>query len=179
MTSRTPRAAPTPPAALEAASDPAFAAFEEMLRASFPDKRVRRCPMPDGVAQVAVIWIRELDSDDELQAAELADLFATDTQRRKPRLMMQLEQREAKRVSICAIQRRGQAPELITHGVPFVEINKWPQGFWAALELHYLDLNGLPPEELGKSLAGAAVLGATLPPPPIPPSPGKARPAGA
>jgi hypothetical protein len=117
--------------------------------------------------QASHVWLREQDSDDELQAATFADAIMTTVQRRSPRLSNQIEQREARRLSICAIWRRGApAPEEVDHAVPFVEINGWSAKFWAAIEMHFLDLNGVPMEELQKSLEGAVILGAPLPPNP-------------
>lgn len=145
------------------------AAFESMLLAKYRDRdlQVRRVPIPDAIKQVSYVWIREQDSNDEVTAATWADSIMTAVQRRSSRLINQIEQREAKRLSICAIWRRGHAaPEEVNGEIPLMEINKWSTKFWGVLEIHYMDLNGIPAEDVQKSLEGAVILGA--PPPPEP-----------
>lgn len=185
-----PRApAPPPPAAtladeatqemlrpLETAS---AQAFEQMLLAKWnaAELSVRRVPMPPQIKQVAYIWIREQNSEDEVTAATWADQLAKPAQRKLPRLLTQLEQRESKRLAICAIWRRGSpAPEEtnVNAALPLLEIDKWSTKFWAILELHYMDFNGIPNDEVLKSLAEAVTLGAPLPPkPPTATGPGR------
>jgi hypothetical protein len=144
-------------------------AFEQMLLAKYGalDLQVRRIPMPASVKQVEYVWIRETNSNDEVMAATWADAVIKPVERRNPRAVNKIEEREARRLSICAVWRRGQpAPEEVNGATPFLEINTWSTKFWAALEFHYLELNGLSPDDILKSLAGAVILGAPLPPNP-------------
>jgi len=150
-------------------SDPVIQAFEAHLLETWGEegKRVKRVLMPTKPAlPVKLVWLRSMDSDDEIEAATMADLLASPVQKQSNATMTRIERREARRLTICGWWLTGAAgPVDVDHAVPLVEINKWPPQFWAALEIHFLDLNGLPSEELQNSIVGSVILGAPMPTP--------------
>jgi hypothetical protein len=138
--------------------DPERAARNRELATRYPDKVIKRFTAPAEIRTFRTIAIREVDTNDEWQAALYADAVATDLQRKNTRLMMALEEREAQKLAIVEIDGH-----LVDHSIPLVAADSWPQKTWAAIQAWYAILNGIPMADVGKAAAEAEVIGGPAP----------------
>ena len=155
-----------PPAAPDVS--PEDLAFEAEILRRNPTRKPRdiaRFDFPPEISEARAVYLFEMKAKDELAAAEMADATMTDVERKSAHRALEAERREAIRLSIVglivedentgALQRRH-----IDQSAPLMEIDDWSSKAWAALRTFFGDLNGIPVEELGKSVAGVRKLGA-------------------
>jgi hypothetical protein len=157
------------------------ATFSRELAARFPGVMIKRFVMPSTVRVAREVFIREVTSKDEIDAAIFADAVSSPAEKASNRLMNDAERREIIRLAIVGIGNGDapQAPQLgkpmaappevryrhVNHdGVPLEEINGWTQGAWSALYSYYGEVNGVPVDEVLEGLKGARTVGAFAPP---------------
>lgn len=149
-----------------AAPDGPLARFSRELAQRFPHRMVRRYIMPTSVRECREVFMMEITSRDETEAAIMADATMSQIEKQSIRLSGDAERRECIRLSLVGIRRK--EPEAYEHlnadGSPLAEINDWSGKAWTALQTFFGTLNGVPVEELAEGLRGAQTVGAFAPP---------------
>lgn len=149
-----------------------LATLSRELADRFPNRLIRRFRMPSSVRECREIFLVEMTSRDEVQAAIFADAVMSIDEKRSVRLSAEAERREAIRLSVVAIGGRkvpyGGAVTSYEHvnhdGAPFSELSDWTMAAWTALQTWFTTMNGVPTEELAMGLLGAETVGAYAPP---------------
>lgn len=168
-TVRAPAVAP-PPATVEgvegAAPDGPLARFSRELANRFPKRMIRRYVMPSNVRECREVFMMEITSRDEVEAAIMADATMSSIEKQSVRLAADAERRECIRLSMVGIRDNGTEVyrHLNTDGAPLGEINDWSGKAWTSLQTYFGMLNGVPSEELAEGLKGALTVGAFAPP---------------
>lgn len=168
------KAAPAaPPANVEgvegAAPDSPLMRFSRELGNRFPNRMIRRYVMPSSVRECREIFMMEITSREEVEAAIMADATMSILEKSSVRLSGDAERRECIRLSIVGIGA-GKLGELVTYrhtnqdGEPLSEISDWSGKAWTAMQTYFGMLNGVPTEELAEGLKGAQTVGAFAPP---------------
>jgi hypothetical protein len=85
------------------ALSPALREFSAELAARFPGRYVKRFVMPSVVREASEVFLVELTSRDEIEAAQMADATMSAIERASVRLTNDAEQREAIRLSIVGL----------------------------------------------------------------------------
>lgn len=149
-----------------AAPDSPLERFSRELAQRFPHRMVRRYIMPGTVREAREVFIMEITSRDEVEAAIMADAVMSTIEKQSIRLSGDSERRECIRLSLVGIRRT--AADAYEHlnadGAPLSEINEWSGKAWTALQTFFGTLNGVPVEELAAGLQGALTVGAFAPP---------------
>lgn len=150
-------------------SDSPLARFSRELAHRFPDRMIRRYRMPMGCRECREVFMMEITSRDEVEAAIMADALMSDIEKRSIRLSADAERRECIRLSVVGLGKGPVGGTLAyTHtnvdGEPFAELNDWSGKAWTCLQTFFGTLNGVPSEELAEGLAGAETVGAYAPP---------------
>jgi hypothetical protein len=119
------------------------------------DRRLRPCPAKPHLmmrdfefperCNARTITVRELDGDDELEAAVFAERKVTKSMRDNPIYMMGIERKEAIRASIYAVD--GEVVE-----TPFAAIDRWSKRTERFVQSAFNEMNGVESEELKKFL---------------------------
>lgn len=140
--------------------------FETALQARYPGRVIKRYEMPANISQARAVYILELTSRDELEAAKMADTLMEAIERSSNRLAAARERTEMMRVSLVGLVTRNPLGyRHVNHdGAPFMEIDNWPAKATTALAAFYGDCNGINTAELGEGIMGARTIGATAPP---------------
>lgn len=148
--------------------------FETALQTRYPGRVIKRYEMPSNVAQARAVYILELTSRDELEAAKMADAVMSQIERSSNRLAAARERTEMMRASVVGlVTRKPLGYRHVNHdGIPFVELDTWPAKATTAVAAFYGDCNGINTAELGEGIMGARTIGATTPPNPAPPTTG-------
>lgn len=155
------------------AGDSPFARFSRELAERFPDRMVRRYVMPSTVRECREIFMMEITSREEVQAAIYADATMSLAEKSSIRLSADAERRECIRLAIVGMgkleDKSNPASRLVyTHanadGEPLAEVSDWSGKAWTALQLYFGTINGVPTEELAEGLRGALTVGAFAPP---------------
>lgn len=171
-------AAPPPPTSTVegvegAAPDSPLAKFSRELGDRFPNTMVRRYLMPTSVRECREVFMREITSRDEVEAAIMADALMSPIEKASVRLSGDAERRECIRLSVVGLGKlsdKSNPASAIAYehvnqdGAPFGDINEWSGRAWTALQTYFGTLNGVPMEELAEGLAGAQTVGAFAPP---------------
>lgn len=143
-------------------------AFSAELAQRLPNRYVRRFVLPSVVREAREVFLVELTSRDEIEAAQMADALMTPIERASVRLTNDAEQREAIRLSIVGLGKpagRGIVYEHVNHdGVPFADLNEWTRRAWTCLHAYFAQVNGVPTDELHEGIRGARTVGAFAPP---------------
>lgn len=166
------KAAPMPPpddaTASGASTETPLVRFSRELAQRFPDTLVQRFVMPSTIMQCREVFIREVTSADETEAAIYADQTASKIEKESVRLMNDAENREIVRLAIVGFgdnKSGAMAYEHVNHdGIPLERINGWPQKAWAALRHYFSQINGVPMSEIREGIEGAQTVGAFAPP---------------
>jgi len=149
--------------------------FSRELALRFPERVIKRFAMPKSVRQLDAerrecreVFILEITSRDEIEAAMMADAMMSPVERQSYKLTQEAERREAIRLSIVGVGKLVGDDIMYSHtnadGIPLGEINGWSIKAWAALQLYFGQLNGVPDTELAEGLLGAQTVGAFEPP---------------
>lgn len=159
------------PAAPPEMQNDALADFCELLEKRWPNALIKRFVMPSSVGECREVFMRELTSKDEIQAAIWADATMSPIEKASHRLAADAERRESIRIAIVGIGERvggrraaDDAPvayRMVNHdGVPFDEPTNWTTKAWAALSTYFGEVNGVPMDELASGLQEARTVGA-------------------
>lgn len=166
-----PARAPDPQGeALVVDGDTPLARFSREMATRFPQAMVRRYVMPSMVRECREVFMREITSRDEVEAAIMADGVMSLAEKQSIRLSADAERRECVRLAICGLGEGKFGDAVVTYrhvnndGVPFGEINDWTGKAWTCLQTYFGTLNGVPTEELAEGLLGAQTVGAFAPP---------------
>lgn len=161
----------TPVAATD--GDSPLARLSRALADRFPNTMIRRYVLPRNVTDCREVFMREITSRDEIEAAIMADATMSMIEKASMRLSGDAERRECVRLAICALGKLADKNnpasavvyEQVNHeGEPFAEINDWKGKTWTCLQTYFGTLNGVPTEELAEGLVGAQTVGAFAPP---------------
>jgi hypothetical protein len=151
------------------ALSPALREFSAELAARFPGRYVKRFVMPSVVREASEVFLVELTSRDEIEAAQMADATMSAIERASVRLTNDAEQREAIRLSIVGLGKIGVDKRIAyehvnADGAPFGELNEWTRRAWTCLHAYFGQMNGVPTDELLEGIRGARTVGAFAPP---------------
>lgn len=142
--------------------------FSAELAQRLPRRFVRRFVMPSTIRDCAEVFILELNSREELDAAVYADATMTGIERASVKLTNEAEQKEAVRLSIVGIGEMIDGVVVYRHtnneGIPLAEANDWARKTWICLHSYFSQVNGVPTEELAEGILGARTVGAFAPP---------------
>jgi hypothetical protein len=147
---------------------PELVAFSAELARRFPDVFIKRFVLPETVRQAREVFVREINSDDELMAGQMADSIAKPDQRKSREAMARLEQRESTRIAIVGLGKlaSGRVVYELTNGAtPLTEINKWPTKAWVCLGSYFGEVNGVNASELLTGMMVAHPVGTYAAPP--------------
>ena len=140
--------------------------FEGELASRFPNRLVKRYDMPSKIRQARAVYLLELTSKDEIDAAVFADTMMTPIEKKSLKLTAEAERRESVRLSIVGLaeQPKKDGPIKYRHvnnkGIPFVEMDAWPVTATACVQAFFNELNGVPSVELYEGLKGSRAIGA-------------------
>lgn len=147
-------------------ADPAspLGRFSAELGRRWPDTLIKRFVMPSRVRECREIFIREIDSKDEVRAAALADVTMSAVERSSERLANEAENRECIRLSIVGVGRfdgeGAMAYEMCNHDeIPLV-IAGWKRPAWISLFRYFPQVNGVSEAEIMEGIMEARVVGA-------------------
>lgn len=142
--------------------------FSRELAMRFPDLVIRRFVMPPGIRDIREVFIRELDSKDEIEAAIMCDSLMSAIEKASYKLTMEAERRESLRISIVGVGRGQRGGVTYEHtndgGVPYGAPNNWSLKTWACLHRYFAEVNGVPTSEINEGIEGALTVGAFAPP---------------
>lgn len=158
------RASPPPSTATD---DTPLRRFSQQLAQRFPKRVVKHFVMPRNVREAREIFIIEITSDEEIQAAIFAESSMSSIERASQKLAQEAERRECIRQSIVGLGRTADGSaegEVIyevanANGVP-LEMPGWTSKAWAALHAFFGEVNGVPTAELIEGIVGARTVGA-------------------
>jgi len=147
---------------------PELAEFSKALAERFPHLMIQRFVLPRKVREARELFIREVDSNDTVEAAILADATMTSIEKGSFKLTLEAERRQLAKLSIVGlgVQRGGRLvyEHANADGIPLAFDPPWTEAAWTALLKHYNDVNGVPTEELEEGTQGALTVGAFAPP---------------
>lgn len=163
---------PAAPDKLERTPDVMTLALQEFsaeLAARFPDRMIKRFVMPSTVRECREIFLLELTSRDEIEAAQMADATMSGLEKASVRLTNDAERREAIRLAIIGLGKPGDDKRIAyehagAEGAPFYELNTWSAKAWTTLHAYFGQLNGVPMDEIAEGIQGARIVGAFAPP---------------
>lgn len=142
-------------------------AFEAALQKRFPNREVRRYEMPSAVRECRAVYLVEVNSRDEINAAIYADSVMTQVEKSSQRLTAEAIRRETMRASLVGTVSRKDPPvyrHIGIDGVAFHEMDDWSAKATASLLTYFNELNGVRTDELLEGLTGARTIGTPLPP---------------
>lgn len=143
--------------------------FEEELAQRFPNRLIRNFRMPTTVREAREVYILEITSKEEIQAATFADATMSLVEKSSMRLTADAERRECIRLAIVGlvegkVGERERFRHVNDDGAPFGEINSWSAKATTALHAFFGVVNGVPTEEIAGGIAEARTVGAFAPP---------------
>lgn len=139
--------------------------FERELQERHPGRLIKRFDMPAKIREARAVYIKEIDSYDELESARMADATMTEVERGSAQLSIEARRKESIRISVVGLATRKEPIEYRHIGAtPFVEMNKWSARAMTLLRIYYGDLNGLTDEEIVEGLKGQRTIGASVAP---------------
>lgn len=145
-----------------------LAEFSRALGERYPSRVIQRFVLPRKVREARELFIREVDSNDTVEAAILADAIMGPIEKGSYKLTLEAERRQLAKLSVVGlgILRGGRVVyEHANHdGIPLAFDPAWTEPAWTALLRHYSDVNGVPAEELEEGTQGALTVGAFAPP---------------
>lgn len=146
----------------------ALADFCEQLAKRWPDRMIKRFVMPSAVRECREVFIAEITSRDEIQAAIFADATMSPLERASNRLAADAERREAIRIAIVGVgaARNGLVDyRMVNHdGDAFDAPSKWSTRAWTALSAYFGEVNGIPFDEIAMGILESRAVGAHAPP---------------
>jgi hypothetical protein len=154
-------------------ADSPLGKFSREMAQRFPSRMVRRYVMPHNVRECREVFMMEITSREEIDAAIFADATMSNVEKASIRLSSDAERRECIRLALVGIgeltdKDNPASPVKYRHtnndGTPLAEINEWSGKAWTALQTYFGVLNGVPQEELVSGLVGAETVGAYAPP---------------
>jgi FAD/FMN-containing dehydrogenase len=142
----------------------ALGAFSAALAQRFPNRVIQRFTMPSNVRECREVFILEITSREEIQAATWTDSIMTPIERASSKLAAEAERRESIRLAIVGIGEARDGAIVYRHanndGTPLAEISDWSSKAWAALHTYFGEVNGVPIAELKEGTRGAQIVGA-------------------
>lgn len=133
------------------------------IAAGPPRKTVKVLAAPPNVDDFTAIIMREVDSNDSVQAAINADALMSDLEKRSQRLGLQREQQESVKLSIVAVCYPASGWELVDQSSVWIEPDSWSSKSWAAMLIWFNELNSIRTEDAKKRLAEAVTIAPTPP----------------
>lgn len=109
----------------------------------------KRFVLPKGLSCGEMV-VRELSGKDDLTAAQRADAKLSADEKLNPIVSMQVQRREAMRLSLVEVDGRK-----VNLGEPFMNLDDWSQRTVVFLSRAFEELNGVKEDELKNFLAGA------------------------
>lgn len=144
--------------------------FSASLAERYPDTLIKRFVMPSRIRECREVFIREIDSQDEIMAASMADTTMSVAERNSERLANEAEKRELIRISIVGLGKLPAGGGDVVYeavggddGIPLV-ISKWKYPTWIALYRFFPQVNGVSEAEMFSGMMEACVVGALAPP---------------
>lgn len=138
--------------------------FSDELGKRYPNRMIKRFCFPTKIREVREVFVMELTSREEVDAAIMAESSMSQVERQSVRLAMDAERRELTRKAIVGVGEVRGTGVVYRHanndGVPFVEIDKWTPGAWTCLHAYHGTVNGVPTDELRAGIEAAQNVGA-------------------
>lgn len=139
--------------------------FSRQLAERFPKRVVKRFAMPASVPEAREIFMLELNSRDERDAAIFTDAIVTAIERSSYKLIMEAEKREQIRLSIVGLGELVAGEIAYRHtntdpAIPLAEITDWSSRAWVPLHRYFSEVNGVPNDEIDEGIKGAQIVGA-------------------
>jgi hypothetical protein len=139
--------------------------FERELMERYPGRVIKRFDMPARVREARAVYIKEITSKDELEAARMADATMTTIEKESLQLAIEARRKESMRLSIVGVVPRKEPIQYRHIGaVPFVEMNDWSAKAMTCLRLYYGEVNGITDEEILEGLKGQRTIGESAAP---------------
>ncbi len=113
----------------------------------------KRFKLPE-YCDIAEFVMRELDANDEMEAAMWAEQKMTSAHRENPIAAMGLEQREAVRLSLCEVE----GAKVNHDGVPYAAMDNFSMRTMRFLNSAFSDLNGIDSDDLKNFQAEASLI---------------------
>lgn len=146
-----------------------LAGFSAALAERYPNRIIQRFVMPANVRECREIFILEISSNEEIQAAIFADSVMTSIEKSSQKLAVEAERRESIRLAIVGLGELRDGSIAYRHtnadGAPLGEISNWSSKAWAALHRYFGETNGVPMSEIDEGIKGAQIVGAFYSPP--------------
>lgn len=141
--------------------------FSQQLAQRFPKRVVRHFVLPSNIREIREVFIIEITSEEEIQAAIMADGMMSSIEKSSQKLAAEAERRECIRLSIVGIGKTPDGTVLgevhyepaNVDGIP-LEMPGWTSKAWAALHVYFGQVNGVPNEELASGILEARTVGA-------------------
>ncbi len=141
-----------------------LAAFSAALAERYPDRMIQRFVMPSNVRECREVFILEITSNEEIQAAIFTDSIMSSIEKASPKLASEAERRESIRLAIVGLGEARDGGIAYRHtntdGAPLGEISNWSSKAWAALHRYFAEVNGVPMSEINEGIEGAQIVGA-------------------
>lgn len=140
-------------------------AFSRELAERFPERLIKRFVMPARIREIREVFIRELTSRDEIEAAIIADGMMAQIEKESSKLTMEAERRESIRIAIVGVGHQSSDGSMRydhtnTGGVPYGAPADWGLGAWTTLHRYFAEVNGVPTAELQEGIQEAQTVGA-------------------
>lgn len=138
--------------------------FERELMERHPKRTIVRFDFPSKVREARAIYLKEVTSRDELEAAKYADSIMSDIERKSIKLTSEAERRETVRISIVGVVTRSEPVQYQHVGGdhPFHAIDDWSGKATTCLMMFYNNLNGIGTDEVMEGLKGQRTIGASV-----------------
>lgn len=138
--------------------------FGEELGRRYPNRMIKRFVFPTKIREAREVFVMELTSREEVDAAIMAESTMSQVERASIRLANDAERRELTRKSIVGVGELREKNVVYHHanhdGIPFVEIDRWSPGAWTCLHAYHGTVNGVPTDELRAGIEAAQNVGA-------------------
>lgn len=174
---------PAPPTVTAPGGQSPLEAFSNALAQRYPGRVIQRFAMPSTVRECREVFILEISSNEEIQAAIFTDTIMSPIERSSAKLTAECERRESIRLAIVGLGELVNGAIAYRHtnidGAPLGEISSWSSKSWAALHRYFGEVNGVPISEINEGIQGAQIVGAFYAPKTeTPPSAGTGRSGG-
>lgn len=147
---------------------PELIEFSDAIAERYPNRIVQRFVMPKKIREARELFIREVDSNDTVEAACLADATMSMIEKGSFKLTLEAERRQLAKLAIVGIGTLRGGRVVYEHtnhnGIPLAFDPAWTEAAWTALLRYYGEVNGVPSEELDEGTQGALTVGAFAPP---------------
>lgn len=135
--------------------------FERELRERHQGRTIARFDFPSRIREARAIYIKEINSRDEIEAAKLADAQMSDLEKRSIKLTSEAERRETVRIACVGLVTRGEPIQYkhLNGSMPWMDVDNWSVKAVTCLSIFYGNLNGIPNDEIAEGLKGQRIIG--------------------